>query len=100
MQRVFEEIAFVKRHAALTRDQVALIRDALLREFERNSQDNGYLLNQIARRYEDGEAANLAPIANVPDQIAALTGDAIQDAAQTYLDLRNYVKVTLMPEKK
>ena len=73
---------------------------ALLREFERNSQDNGYLLNQIARRYEDGDAANVAAVDNLPDQIAALTGDAIQQAAQTYLDTGNYVKVTLMPETK
>ena len=68
------------------RDQMALIREALLREFERNSQDNGYLLNQIARRYEDGDAANVAAVDNLPEQIAALTGDAIQQAAQTYLD--------------
>ena len=32
------------------------IRAALLRDFEQNSQDNGYLLNQIARRYADGDA--------------------------------------------
>ena len=35
-----------------------------------------------------------------PEQIAALTGDAIQRAAQTYLDPTRYVKVTLMPESK
>ena len=81
-------------------DQMALIRDALLREFERNSQDNGYLLNQIARRYEDGDAADVAAVDNLPEQIAALTGDAIQQAAQTYLNTGNYVKVTLMPETK
>ena len=80
--------------------QVSLIREALLREFERNSQDNGYLLNQISRRYEDGDAADLAAVVNLRDQIAALTGDAIQQAAQTYLDTANYVKVTLMPETK
>ena len=47
-----------------------------------------------------GDAANLSAIGNLPGQIAALTGDAIHQAAQTYLDLRNYVKVTLMPEVK
>ena len=99
VQRVFEEIAFVKA-TPLSPEQVALIREALLREFERNSQDNGYLLNQIARRYEDGDAADVAAVGNLPDRIAALTGDAIQQAAQTYLDTANYVKVTLMPEAK
>ena len=79
---------------------MARIRDALRREFERNSQDNGYLLNQIARRYADGETADLASVVNLPEHIAALTGEAIQQAAQTYLNTKNYVKVTLMPEGK
>ena len=80
--------------------QVARIRDALRREFERNSEDNGYLLNQIARRYADGETADLSSIVNLQDRIASLTGEEIQDAAQTYLNTKNYVKVTLMPEGK
>ena len=40
-----------------------------------------------------------APVATLPDQIGALTGDAIQQAARTYLKSSNYVKVTLMPAK-
>jgi zinc protease len=99
VQRVFDEIAFVKA-TALSSNQVALIREGLVREFQRNSEDNGYLLNQIARRYADHEAASLAAIESLPQRIAALTGDAIQRAAQTYLNTENYVKVTLMPEAK
>jgi zinc protease len=99
VQRVFEEIAFV-RATPLSPEQVTIIRDGLLREFERNSQDNGYLLNQISRRYEDGDEADVAAVENLPERITALTGDAIQQAAQTYLDTANYVKVTLMPETK
>jgi zinc protease len=99
VQRVFEEIAFV-RTTHLGRAQLSLIREALLRDFERNSQDNGYLLNQIARRYADGNPADVAGIVNLPAQVAALTTEAIERAALTYLDTRNYVKVTLMPETK
>jgi zinc protease len=99
VQRVFEEIQFV-RSTTLSQEQVGLIRAALLREFEVNSQDNGYLLNQIAGRYEDGEAADVAAVLNVPAQIAALSGDAVQQGARTYLNTHNYVKVTLAPEKK
>jgi predicted Zn-dependent peptidase len=36
----------------------------------------------------------------MPQRIAALTGDAIQRAARTYLDTGRYVKVTLVPETK
>ena len=99
VQRVFEEIAFV-RDTLLSPDQVALMREGLLREYESNSQDNGYLLNEISRRYEDGIGATGAAAESMPDRIAALTGDAIQLAAQTYLDTRNYVKVTRMPQPR
>ena len=68
------------------------------REFERNSEDNGYVLNQIARRYADGDTANLSSIVDLQDRIAALTGEEIQEAARTYLNMKSYVKVTLMPE--
>ncbi len=99
VQRVFEEIEFVKT-TRLSPDQMTLLRGALLREFETNSQDNGFLLDEIARRYEDGDAATGAALASMPEQIAALTATAIQRAARTYLDTSSYVKVTLMPAAK
>jgi zinc protease len=99
VQRVFDEIEFV-RATPLSSGQVAMIHEVLLREFEANSQDNGYLLDQISRRYADGDAADVAAVGNMPDRIAALTGDEIQQAAETYLSTGNYVKVTLMPETK
>jgi zinc protease len=99
VRRVFDEIEFVKG-TSFQPGQVALIREALVREFERDSEDNGYLLNQIARRYEDGDAKDVAAALNMPDRIAALTGDAIHQAAETYLNTGNYVKVTLVPEAK
>ena len=54
VQRVFDEIEVHQEHAAVTGPDGAGSR-GLLREFERNSQDNGYLLDQISRRYEDGD---------------------------------------------
>ena len=97
VQRVFDEIEFV-RSTPLSTGQVTRIREALKRDFETDSQDNGYLLDQIAQRYEDGEGAGVA--LSLPDQIAALTGEAVQQAAKTYLNGENYVKVTLMPAPK
>ena len=41
---------------------------------------------------------NVADIEHLPDQIAALTSAAVQQAAQTYLNTDRYVKVTLVPE--
>ena len=70
------------------------------REFEQNSQDNGYLLNQIARRYEDGDAGQRGHALDPTAGFAALTGASIRQAARTYLNTENYVKVTLMPTGK
>jgi predicted Zn-dependent peptidase len=77
---------------------MVLVRESLLRELEQNKQDNSYILGQISRRYADGDAANVVVIEDLRDAIAALTGDAIQQAAQTYLNTGSYVKVTLIPE--
>jgi zinc protease len=98
VQRVFDEIAFVKQ-TPLTAGQVSRLKESLNRDFERNSQDNRYLLNEIARRYEDGDAVNVGLVDHMPERIATLTGDALQEAAQTYLNMNRYVKVVLMPEK-
>lgn len=97
VQRVFEEIAAVKA-TRLTEDQMARVRDILVREFDQDSEENGYLLNQLARRYEDreGDAAGTSPLST----IASLDGDAVQRAAQQYLDTGNYVKVSLLPGAK
>jgi zinc protease len=99
VQRVMDEIAFV-RNATYGPSQVAAIRAMLRREFDKNSQDNSYFLNQIARRYEDGEGATVAAVDNLTDQIGALTGNMLQQAAASYLSLDRYVKVTQVPETK
>jgi zinc protease len=99
VQRVFQEIAFV-RNIAFDSRQVGRIRDALQHDYETNSLENGYLLGQIARRYENGEVADLAAVTNYPQRLSALTAAAVHEAALKYLDPSNYVKVILMPEGK
>ena len=94
--RVFEEIENVKS-TYINREWMNRIRDVLLRDYQDNSQENGYLLNLIARHYADG--AIDAPLGNVPDQIGALTGEQIIAAAKKYLG-GDYVKVILMPAKQ
>ena len=98
VKRVFEEVQAV-RTTLLRPDQVGRVRDLLLREFEENSEDNGFVLNQIARKYEDGDAAQVDSALNQPALIAGLNGYAIQLAAMKYMDPANYVRLTLMPER-
>jgi zinc protease len=99
VRRVFDEIDFVK-NTRLQSGPMERIRETLKREFEANSQDNSYFLNQISRRYEDRDPEGVAAVFNLPERIDGLTDQAIRDAAQAYLNTNNYVRVTLMPATK
>ncbi len=99
VQRVWQEIAFV-RDTRLSPQQLMLLRESLLRDFERDSQENGYLLNAIARDYEEDGGKHVGDIEHLPDQIAALTSVAIREAAQTYLKTENSVTVIQNPERR
>ena len=77
--------------------QVSEQRLALARDLETNSQSNSYLLNQLTYKYEYGE--DPGEIFRLPQFYAQITPAAIRDAAQRYLDLSRYVKVTLLPER-
>jgi zinc protease len=96
VQRVMEEVSFVRK-TLLSPDQMSRVRSILMKDFERDSQDNGYLLAEISRRYDNGDAANVDIAVQSPQQISELSGAAIQLAAQRYLDTENYVRVTLVP---
>ncbi|MFY9609345.1 MAG: insulinase family protein [Blastocatellia bacterium] len=97
IKRVFQEIAKLKANGP-TEKQVTDEKEALLREFETNSKLNNYLLNQIALRYQSGE--DPAGFWKIPDYYKKIDGAMIQQAAKTYLNTNNYVRVTLLPQKK
>src|SRR5262245_18406693 len=78
VQRVFQEVEWVKS-MPLTAGQMGLVRGSLLRDFDRDREDNRYLLNQISLRYQDGDSANLAAINGLPERIAGRSVAAIQD---------------------
>ena len=99
VQRVFQEIEEA-RDAMLTQEGMARVREILLKDLDQRSQDNRYVLNDIARLYEEGDPASLAKVNQEPANIAALNAEAIHQSAMRYLDTANYVQVTLMPEKK
>jgi zinc protease len=99
VQRVFQEIGAARR-ATLTQEGMGRVRDILLKDLDQRSQDNRYVLNEIARLYEAGDAANLSRVNQEPANIAALGAEDIQRSAMRYFDPANYVQVTLMPEKQ
>jgi zinc protease len=73
------------------------IRDALLREYESNLQQNGFQVDEICRFYESGE--NLNDAFTQAKHYRALTPEAIREAARKYLDTGRLVKVVLFPKK-
>lgn len=97
VKRVFDEIAKFKAEGP-TEKQLNDEKEALLREFETNSKQNGYLLNQIMLRFFHDE--DPAGIWQVPDFYKKVDAATVKEAANTYLNTNSYVKVSLFPEKK
>ena len=97
IKRVFQEIEQLKA-AGPTDKQVNDEKEALLRDFETNSKQNGFLLAQLMSRYQSGE--DPGAVWGVPEYYKKIDAAMIKEAARTYLNASNYVKVTLFPEKK
>jgi zinc protease len=97
IKRVFQEIEQLKTKGP-TEAQVKAEKEALVREFETRSGLNSYLLDQILEKYQYGE--DLTDLMNLREYYRKIDAAMIQDAARTYLNPKNYVKVTLVPEKK
>jgi zinc protease len=93
-QRVLDEIELFRKDGPSERD-VNDTREALLREFETGRTQNGYLLTQIAGRYQSGESVEA--FFRIDDSYRTLSAGQIHDAARTYLDTGSRVLVTLMP---
>jgi zinc protease len=96
VKSLFDEIARLRIDGP-SAGHVSDVREALLREHETNVRDNVYLADQIVQRYEEG--ADVRSLTETPALYAALSAAALRDAARTYLDTKNYVRVTLVPGK-
>ena len=74
------------------------MKETLLRDLETNSKQNGFLLAE--HLFPIPAVGGLATLFGLEDYYKKLTAATIQEAARTYLDTNNYVKVTLFPETK
>jgi zinc protease len=95
--RVYQEIEKFKTEGP-TEKQVTDEREALLRDFETGSKQNGFFLNQLTTRYQNNE--DPAGILAIPEQYKKIDAAMIQKAAKAYLAGANRVQVTLVPEVK
>jgi zinc protease len=97
VKRLFLEISRM-RMDELSEPYLRGVREALGREFETDSHENRWAVARITEAYENGD--DVRDALKEPSINRALTAAMIQQAARTYLDTRNYVRVTLIPEKK
>lgn len=97
VKRVFAEIEKFKNEGP-TEKQLHDEKEALIREFETNSKQNGYLIGQLAQRFFNEE--DPAGIWEVPDFYRRVDAATVKAAAKLYLNTNAYVRVSLFPEKK
>jgi len=97
VKRLFLEIARM-RMDEMSDSYLRGVREALVREYETDSHENRWAVARITDAYENGDDVREA-LAE-PALNRTLTTAMIQQAARLYLDTRNYVRVTLVPEKK
>ena len=76
--------------------QVADAQAALRRDLEIDSRQNSSVLNKLAFAYQyDEPVPDVATLRGLYDQLSV---PLLRDAANTYLNVKRYVKVVLMPE--
>jgi zinc protease len=97
VKAVFKEIENIKAGGP-TEKETSDAREALSRDFETSMKQNGYLLTQIYYRYQLHE--DLKELFDFGEYLKTLNAAMIQEAAKTYLNMDNYVQVTLFPEKE
>ena len=97
VKAMFKEIDGLKT-AGPSEKHTSDVRATMLRDYETNMKTNMFVVGEIYNRYLNGE--DPAVLFTLADFYKKLDGAAIQQAARTYLDANNYVKVVLMPEKK
>jgi zinc protease len=91
----FAVIDSVKR-AGPTADELAKIRETMLRTHETGLRENGAWLRWMSDHDEDGRDQHAT--VEYPALVQKLTAEQLRDAARRYLDLAQYARFTLLPE--
>ncbi|MGQ0562078.1 MAG: M16 family metallopeptidase [Gemmatimonadota bacterium] len=94
--RIFAEIEKLKT-AGVTAEEVAKVKETQRRQWEVNLEQNGYWLGQIAGRDRAGE--RIADLLSFPARLESVTAEQIKRAA-ALMRTDNYVRVSLLPEKR
>jgi zinc protease len=94
---IFQEIETLKKEG-VTADELRDAKQAIYRNYETGIKQNRWLLAQLYYRYSADE--DLKSLFDFSKTVEVLTAEKIHEAAKTYLNSENYVKVVLFPEKE
>jgi zinc protease len=73
------------------------VKEELLRAHELELRQNSYWLSTIASRDQDGEDLG-AVLSQYETMVKQLSPSTVQQAARQYFNVKNYVRVVLLPE--
>jgi len=93
---IFQEIGKLKTD--VSEDEVRDAREAIYRSTETGLKQNRWLLTKLTFKYRQGENPNKLLLL-WEEPIELLSPEVIQEAAQKYFNMENYVLVSLFPAK-
>ena len=96
-QAVFALVDTLKTQGPAPSD-VERVREQITRSREVEVKQNNYWLSNIMAREQAGEDIG-GLLASYDDMVKKLTASQIQEAARRYLDVANYARFVLLPEK-
>jgi len=94
---VFKEIEMLKTEGVQS-DEINDVKKAFYRDFETGIKRNSWLGTQLAYRYRHGDDPK--SLFDYEKTLESITPEMLQKAAQTYLNMENYVQLILFPEEK
>ncbi len=80
----------------VSEEDLKKIKEGQRRELEVNLKDNSYWANTLRTYFYQGW--DPAEVLKAKERMEALTAKNLQDAANSYIDAKNYIKIVLMPE--
>ena len=96
IKATFAEIDKIKQNGPAKED-LDKVKETWKQQYDVNMKDNAFWLRQIIQSVELGTSPE--NVLSYPERIAAITPNDLKEAANKYLDMKNYVQVVLYPEK-
>jgi len=92
-----DEVERLRTHGP-SADEVAKVKAATMLEHERGQESNSYWLGELAWNAQLGWPLDKVRARRA--EVASLSASSLREASKKYLDVRNYLRVTMLPERR